>query len=321
MSPEKEVQRHVVGVWCEHLIEVSSVMIPHALLGATLAVVSNGLPVTLVLPGSETLGRPAGNPRLVQFRSHIDGDPSKNGYEVHRLQVKVAPGVSLDLPRLNPKDDKIAFDAMYAVVKATAPVAEKVFDDWTRIARWKHFNRWIGRPNLSPEGWRGRLHLSGSEELLLSTGSTTFRTTGGMLTVDGWAATVRSMVAGETSPLSVDLVLDGQWHLELGDVRRCIVDTAVGCEVYLRTKVLETIPAGKLGLRRHLERAPISTLRDKLFPDIIPFAKQTEWERIKGPLAELFEIRNALMHRGSIDIPVARCKVLCEGAATLLTLL
>lgn len=305
----------------EHRIEVTNVEIPEALLGASFRVEREGHLVELALPGAGDIGTPTENPRLTLTSSHADGDPAKNGYSVSRVLVRVPSQEPLNLPQDAPSEDPIAFKAMYAVVEKNAPVAELLLSEWMRIIRWKSLNAWVGRPADKSTGWRGSLYEGDSSRRLVGTGSHTIKARWTLVTEVAWRAAAQAMDGREPSPLWFDLALDGEWHGDCGDLRRCVIDTAVACEVYLKSKVLDSLPLGRPGLKAHLTRTPVSTFRDRLFPDLVPFSQHAAWQNIKGTIAELFTARNDLMHDGHRVLVAHECRRYRDAARTLLTMI
>jgi len=309
------------NVYSEHRIEVSNVDIPQALLGAQFSVDRAGFIVELILPGVDDIGRPEGNPRLELTGSHSDGDPAKNSYSVGRILMRIPAAAGLELPVREPGNDQEAFKPMFGVVEKAAPVARSVFNEWTRVIRWKSLNAWVARPHDETSGWQGSLHDANTSERLLGTGSETITARWTQISPDAWTAAKQSMQDDRVSPVWFDLVLDGQWHRDRGDLRRAVIDTAVGCEVFFKNRVLDSLPAAKAGLKAHLERASVSVFRERLFPEIVPFKEQSKWEGIKDTLGELFAARNDLMHNGGRrELLAASCQRFCDAARTLLTM-
>jgi hypothetical protein len=309
------------GATVEHRIEVSNVDIPPALLGARFSVERDGRLVDLLLPSVDDIGKPEGNPRLQLTGSHTDGDPAKNSYSVSRILFRIPTTGALDLPEHEPQNDSLGFKTMFAVVEETAPIAHAVFNEWTRVIRWKCLNAWLARPEDESSGWRGSLHDADTSERLLGTGSHTSTARWTKISVDAWIEAKQSMQDAVPSPIWFDLALDGQWHRDRGDLRRAVIDTAVACEVFLKSKVLDSLPLARAGLKAHLERASVSVFRERLFPEIIPFGKHSTWDGIKNTLGELFTARNGLMHNGHRELLANDCQRFCAAAQTLLTMM
>jgi hypothetical protein len=309
-----------ISVRSEHRMELSNVDIPQSLLGASFVVRRGNLDVEFALPGAEDIDKPASNPRLRLTGSHRDGDPAKNVYEVNRVILRVAVPGTLELPLEAPDKDPVAFERMYAVVEKTAPIAQQVLNEWTRTIRWTSRNAWIGRPPHDAPGWQGSLHAAEDGRRLVGTGSATATVRWTLVKEAAWTAARRAMAASEPSPLWWDLALEGTWHLGCGDLRRCVIDTAVACEVYLKTKVLDALPTAQRGLKTHLKRANISVFRERLFPDLVPFSQQSTWDGIKGTLGELFQVRNDLMHNGQRELRAEDCRRFSEATHSLLAI-
>lgn len=117
------------------------------------------------------------------------------------------------------------------------------------------------------------------------------------------------------------VLLDAEWQLEVGDLRRAATDLAMACELFIQAKVLRTLPRRLApSVRKYVERAFAGVKRDKFFADALTPAQQQAWTEIRQHIGAIADRRNDVVHKGSLTGGAAELKANIAHAKTLLSL-
>jgi hypothetical protein len=290
--------------------------------------VEDGLPVEVQLPSLDRVDKHDDEMmRTDVFTSRHGEDPS---YTVTVVDLITYP----DETRLLPVDPvarrEVAGkgdETLRGLVDKCSHVAERAFNRWAGVLRWKAKAHWIGRREFKwhPGSWQCSLFDRASREKIWGIGQhvgppiyVDFQ-----VTSEQWGQIEGALAGGESSPVYFDLLYDAKWALEYDELRRFVIDAAAASEVYMKTRTLETMPQGvTAAVRDYVARANVSRFYQHLFPDILPQGRANAgWVEIKGDLHELFEARNTLLHDGTHDaLKAADCQRYAKAATKLLNL-
>lgn len=318
-----------VGLWNRFLTH--NLNIDPQLVGAEHEFKYEGYSVLISLPSIENLPtEPSGEKRL-RFNSYTEADGKKTPLQlwVESIDIAVTGTDKIKVPpellSRPPNQRELLTEAKQNKLTALAAnlniIAEKAFDLWLRILRWKSTNSAIGRPEINghSSGWPACLVAQpNGERIWIPT--VTFAVKGSkIITSQIWEAAASALQTGNPSPLHVDFLMDATEHVKLGAFQRAIVETAMGCEVFLRNLVAENLPPDlQPAVSRYVDEANIRPVMDKFVPDILSSKERDILKKIRSKLQQLFDMRNAIVHKGKA---VSLTKELCEkflDAATLL---
>ena len=110
-----------------------------------------------------------------------------------------------------------------------------------------------------------------------------------------------ALISGEESPLYFNTFFDGIEHKKIGDFQRAVVDFAVACEVFMRTKVMNKIPLELMSsMKDYIDEANIRIVLTKFFPNLLSAGGQLEYKKILSNLHQLFDNRNQILHSGNL---------------------
>lgn len=125
-----------------------------------------------------------------------------------------------------------------------------------------------------------------------------------------WEAVASALQEKRTPPVFVDLVMDAAEHLKMGDLQRATVEMAMGCEVFLRRLVAESLPPGlHAPIATYVDDANVRPVLEKFVPAILSPEELRELKKIKIRLHQLFDLRNSIIHKGDTS---ALSKEHCE---------
>ncbi|MCB9422123.1 MAG: hypothetical protein H6667_20140 [Ardenticatenaceae bacterium] len=203
-------------------------------------------------------------------------------------------------------------------------IAEKAFDYWIRVVRWKTnlsiFGRYEWQDNRT--GWSTRLEDIASEKTIwIGPGIGHIRSVKA-ITLEEWNEIESVLSQGIDSPIYHDLKHDGKVHLMSGDLYRAVVDLAVACETYMRFSFLKKL-SQELNptLLTFIEEANISQYLNKFFPSILDDYDKKRFKEIKSDLHKLFNSRNKVVHMGEIHgLTEATCRKFAEVTDELLSI-
>lgn len=76
-----------------------------------------------------------------------------------------------------------------------------------------------------------------------------------------------------------------------------MIDIAIACEVFLRSRVLFALPAGiPAAIITSIESTNVSQFVAKFFPDLLNACGKSEFKPLSKELTSLFDARNKIMH-------------------------
>lgn len=116
-----------------------------------------------------------------------------------------------------------------------------------------------------------------------------------------WKATQSALKKSEIPPLYYEILFEGIEHRKSRDVKRSVIDFAVSSEVYLRSKIIESLPKEiSAPALEYLDEANIRRVLTKLFPVLLSSTGLTQFKKIEGNLHQLFDARNEALHSGTL---------------------
>ena len=216
-------------------------------------------------------------------------------------------------------------DQLDRVAKAHTSIAEKAFDLWLRILRWKCNNSAIGRPEISghESGW-GTYLITESAGQRIWVWSEPIRWEIGQeaITAEIWNDVNSALQSGMKPPVFVELMFDAIEHMKLNDLQRATVDMAVSCETYLRMLVSSSLPTSvNDSIREYVDDANIRSVLTKFVPEILNQKEKMQLKKIASTLHKLFDARNDIVHMGQTPkLKLLDCQQFLDATRKLLTL-
>lgn len=200
-------------------------------------------------------------------------------------------------------------------------VANRAFDRWLKILRWKSNNRLIGRPDIqSPEsGGSTLLNRATRKRLWLSPIRSTMYVYD-PITLSLWSEIEQTLNQGESSPVYIDSMFNGMEQFDLGNFQYSVVYLAVACEAFMRTRVVQNLPDNlSKTVIKYIDEVNISQVIDHLFKETLSDEQKNHLKTINSRLHELFIARNTIMHSGQKeDLKSADCKRFIEVSKKLI---
>lgn len=203
-------------------------------------------------------------------------------------------------------------------------VAQKAYDLWLRTLRWKSDNSTIGRPEIKAHESHmpACLITTPSEQRIWNAPMRFIAKGGNYITPQIWQEAEKILISGETPPTFVDLIMDAEEHIKLGDLSRAIVDMAIACEIFLRLLVSRNLPKGlQNSIEKFIDEVNIRPVLEKFVPDILKTKQLLELKKIKSHLHKLFDERNNIVHKGNIStLTVEKSNKYLQTAKRLITI-
>jgi hypothetical protein len=274
--------------------------------------------ITVKLPRVEQVGKGDDNTKVasVGIRS-ADGKP--RDYEIFKIDVEVSRAdrlvFSLEVlsrpPNaydLFPKEEQMRLDEIGSQYQS---IAERAFEYWVRIVRWTCDDFRIGRGHDEGfySGWTIRLvdvetekHVWIPTPILHPSG---YR----IVSLQEWEDMQQRLSDGLYPSAYIEYKYDAEEYIERGDYRRAVVDLAAACEIFMRTAVLQSLPAQlNANFREYIDQANISQYINNFFPNTINQAARLQYNKkqygkndMQKELPSLFARRNNLLHSGRAD--------------------
>jgi len=199
---------------------------------------------------------------------------------------------------------------------SAAAIATEAHDRWLCTLRWKSLNGAIGQRRIlgAASGWADYLMDSTTEKRFYSGGH--FFTVGPerLITKRMWTAVANSLLAGEASPVWLDFLFEGEHRLMSDDLHGGIVCLAIACESIVRTLMTKH-------LKRPVNEAFASATNQVPIRRILDQWKNLgfwnpQWRQVTDikKLQRLFELRNAVMHRGQDEFDKTECLDIAKWA-------
>ena len=208
------------------------------------------------------------------------------------------------------------------LVDEHANAASRAFDLWIRVLRWKSGNGSIGRPEIHgvESGW-GTYLLDNATKRRLWAGPhrLTFRVHDAV-TLAQWRTVGEALKLGQASPVYIDLMFDGIEQCVLGDLQRSVVDLAVACEAFMRSKVQHSLPNGLTdSVLKYIDEAHIRQVLDHFYKDTLSGEQRESLKSINSTIQKLFDARNTILHSGyKEDLTSADCQKYIKAAKKLI---
>jgi hypothetical protein len=123
------------------------------------------------------------------------------------------------------------------------------------------------------------------------------------VTVEKWETVRAALESSEEVPIHIKFFDDAQESLSRHEYRRSILDLAIACEIFMRTLVLQRLPADlDQDVRAMVEDANINQHVRKLFPNVLTAEGGRKFKALaNGQLGSLFDVRNKIMHMAKED--------------------
>ena len=249
---------------------------------------SNGQ-VKIELPSSDNLPKEIRDAHIMEsddsllaIKSYREEDGSKLPLEVSvkSVDVQVDLGEVIALPdevftrQANPVDliSKSQRTHLDRIMNSYARFADDTLDRWIRILRWKSGNGSIARPEIHglDSGWGTHLLDRATKHRFWRSGITLNIYLGIPVTVEIWQDVEATIKQGQESSVYVDLMFDGIEQLRVGNLQQSVVQLAVACEVFMRTRVMHNLPKGlPATIVKYIDEASISKVQDHFFKDTL----------------------------------------------------
>jgi hypothetical protein len=272
--------------------------------------------VRIQLPSKKHLPKEPLEGKLLTFSVYreVDGQVIPSNFWVHAVDVVVCISEEVTVPEDILKQSPNAYEIipktqqhqLDEVAKAYTTIAEKAFDTWIRILRWKCDNSSIGRPEISDHESGSGTYLttaSAGQRIWVWQAPIPWEIGQEVVTPEIWNDANSALQVGIKPPVFVELMFDTMEHMKLGDLQRATVDMAVACECYLRMLVSNSFPAGiNRSIREYLGDANIRSVLTRFVPEILDQKEKTQLEKIASKLHKLFDTRNDIVHTGRTTI-------------------
>jgi hypothetical protein len=181
------------------------------------------------------------------------------------------------------------------------------FDYWLEVLRWKSGLRMIGQYRVNRQRSAWGPYLADSDTGRLFYASTRLISVGrpATLSVRHWKLAEKALLALRNVPVWQQYLSEAEQKLQTGDSRGAVLDAAIAVETSVRqliaTAVLRVPNASAEGL---LNALPISRILDK-WTQLGFSSRRWREQDLQKDLKSLFEMRNAIMHRGKRVDPEA----------------
>ena len=245
----------------------------------------------------------------VEVRS-ADGKP--RNYEIYKVDVTVSWNVRLAFPLEVLSQPPNAIDLFSEAEQARLDevayqhqsIAERSFEYWVRIVRWTCDDFRIGRNRGEGfhSGWGTRLvDIETEKTVWIQTG--VFHVSGyRTASLQEWQDIQQRFSNRSYPPIYLEHKHDAEEYIERGDYRRSLVQSAVACETFLRTMVLQSLPAELTAkFEKFIEEGNISQYVNQFFQEVLSESGNRQFKKIKSELPSLFKRRNDLLHLGKAD--------------------
>lgn len=270
-----------VGTWNQFLTR--NLSIEPRLVGNQHEFLSGAYRICVAIPSTKHIGTQPGRGTRLWFDHYtkIGGKtkPLQLWVESVDVIVKGADEVSLaaEVLRRAPNQTELIPKAqqekLSRLVVEIGAIAERSFDLWLRTLRWKSWNSSFGRPEISGHegGWPTCLIAQPNMERIWI-GPIIFQAKGSKLVTSAiWGDVALALETGCQPPLFVDLLMDSIEHVKSGELQRGIVETAMGCEVFLRTLVAGSLSSClQPSISKYVDDANIRTVLDNWCQGFLP---------------------------------------------------
>lgn len=325
-------EEHTIGSWNRFLTR--NLVIHPEIVSAVHEFQFEDHQIRIALPPSKHLPAEPGHGDLYTFNWYKEADgkkiPQQLGVESVDVTVSIAKKVLLppEITKHSPNRTDIVSKEqqkkLNELAAAHGAIAERVFDLWVRTLRWKSENSEIGRPMISgyESGWSTYLITEPKGERIWIAPMIFVAKKSKMVTSEIWKAVASALKTNQNPPVFVDLVMDAEEHLKRGDLQRATVEMAMGCEVFLRKLVAESLPSGlQPSVAAYVDDANIRPVLEKFVQDFLNSEEHDQLKRIKSKLHQLFDLRNSIVHKGqAAALSLGVCEQFLEVSKKLVNL-
>jgi len=210
------------------------------------------------------------------------------------------------------------------IMNSHTDFADEAFDRWIRILRWKSGNGSIARPEIHglDSGWGTHLLDSATKQRFWRSGVTVTVYLDHAITLQIWHDVEATIKQRQESPVYVDLMFDGIEQFKVGNLQQSVVDLAVACEAFMRTRVMQNLPKGlSATVVKYIDEAPIRQVQERFFKDTLDNEQKKVLKSINSRLHQLFNARNTVLHSGrKEDLTSADCQQYSEATKKLIAI-
>lgn len=282
--------------------------VPPSLMGRTLSFEYDGSQVTIKLPPLEQVS----NVHDKNARACRGAWNSKTGetfyFVIRSVDVCVEVPTEVAVPNEVLERRPNAYELINAeqqktldsIAEGCSAQSQAAFEYWVSLLRWVSGSHKICRPVSvgNESGWSTYLLDAGTKKEVWSH-SRIIIVQGYRTVTDAiWEKVGQLALSGQSPPIYSILYSDALHCIDVADYRRALVDLSVACEVFLRSRVLASLPSGTSDqVARLIEEVNINQLVAHLFPALLNPSTQERYKKeIKDDLSSLFARRNKLMH-------------------------
>lgn len=308
--------------------------VPTSLMGRALSFEHNGLQVTIKLPPVEKVSD-VHDEDAIAWRGSWNVNTGETIYFVIRsVDVCVEATTEVPIPsevlERQPNAYALIGDeqqkTLNSIAKACSAQSQSAFEYWISLLRWVSGSHKICRHVSvgNSSGWSTYLLDVATEKPVWIHSQTIVVEGYDTITDAVWEKVTQLAVAGESPPIYSILHSDALDCIDNADYRRAIVDLSVACEVFLRSRVIASLPSGTSDqVSRLIEEANINQLVTRLFPELLDQKTGERYKKnIKDHLSSLFAVRNKLMHVAELDgATLKNCRRYANSARELFALL
>jgi hypothetical protein len=237
----------------------------------------------------------------------IDEKQVPAAYVIRRIDVRIelseVPNIHPDMLVLPVNQRELITEAEQETLNNLCNIyfdfAVTAYEYWLATLRWKTGVYMIGRTITADNasGWSPRLRTIKSDKEVWANSISINIEWKHETTEAEWIAAKESLQRGEEVPAHIVLLQASQEYHKRRDYRRSLIDIAIACEVYLRFRVLASLPAHTLQpVLSAVEAMNISQYVTKFFPELLSEQGKVEYKPINKELTSLFDARNKIMH-------------------------
>lgn len=232
-------------------------------------------------------------------------------YCIRQVDVEVNRGTCFEIDptilQRNPNAIDLIPDDLQILLETEAQqlsaIASRAFAHWISVMQWATDNHRIGHleTETHASGWTTYLVPSQGEGRVWGATRKITLELEVLVTVPQWQTAEAKLAVDEKPPLHVLLRHDALRLLHDGNYRRAIVELAICCETFLRSRVLDSLPPLSQDIWKHVEEANINQYVSKFFPNTLSQEGKDAYKPLKEELQSLMGKRNDVMHRGNSD--------------------
>jgi len=303
-------------------------------MGRTLSFERNGSQVTIKLPPVEKVGN-AHDEDARALRGAWNSNTGESIYFFVRsvdvcVEVSAEVAVPSGVLERNPNAYDLISDEeqriLNSIAEGCATQSRAAFEYWVSLLRWVSGAHEICRHVRvgNESGWSTYLLDSNTKKEVWTLSQTIVLGSCRTVTEAVWEKVSQLALVGESPPIYSILYGDALDCLDEGDYRRALVDLSVACEVFLRSRVIASLPTGTSDqVSRLIEETNINQLVSHLFPALLdPDAKERYKKNIKEDLSSMLARRNKLMHAAELHgATLENCQRYANSAHELFSLM